>query len=75
MKSQYEKDYDNLLQALRDKEDEAAQKERKAEKAKDEEAQSFESFAGSINETGEVWRPEKRHSFDLERFARTKACR
>ena len=34
MKSQYEKDYDNLLQALRDKEDEAAQKERKAEKAR-----------------------------------------
>ena len=34
MKSQYEKDYDNLLQALRDKEDEAAQKERKAEKVR-----------------------------------------
>ena len=34
MKSKYEKDYDNLLQALRDKEDEAAQKERKAEKAR-----------------------------------------
>jgi uncharacterized protein involved in exopolysaccharide biosynthesis len=34
MKSRYEKEYDNLLQALRDKEDEAAQKERKAEKAR-----------------------------------------
>ena len=34
MKSQYERDYDNLLQGLRDKEDEAAQKERKAEKAR-----------------------------------------
>jgi len=34
MKSQYEKDYDNLLEALRDKEDEAARKERKAEKAR-----------------------------------------
>ena len=50
MKSQYEKDYDNLLQALRDKEDEAAQKER-GEEGKDEEAQRFEPFAGSNNQT------------------------
>ncbi len=34
MKSQYEKDYYNLLQTLRDKEDESTRKERKVEKAR-----------------------------------------
>lgn len=34
MKSQYEKDYYNLLQTLRDREDESARKERKVEKAR-----------------------------------------
>lgn len=34
MKSQYEKEYYDLLQNLRDKEDESVQRERRAEKAK-----------------------------------------
>jgi hypothetical protein len=56
-------------------EDEAAQKKRKAEKARMKKLRDLNRLLEANNETGEVWRPEKRHSFDLERFARTKTCR
>jgi hypothetical protein len=41
---------------------------------KNEEAERFEPLAGRNNQTGEVWYPKKRHSVDLERLTRAKAC-
>jgi hypothetical protein len=73
MKSQYEKDYDNLLQGLRDKEDEAAQKERKAEKTR---MKKLRDLSRLLDATIRLEKsdPKKRHSVDLERLARAKAC-